>query len=198
MIYSEQRCLPMYIVHLCWINSIFSRCTINLRAWAIERDRSSASLFRYSFSKGMTWLLSIFVLRAQRVSRVPCPQLMIFLFLWLLLLPKSWIFSGCAKWTLRDWRNNNNSVCVLGESPDPELVVLHINGAQESIPRNEFRQPMYSLAGRYDEPIPPRFLAPIDSLKIPAQNTSIFKGTQDWEFFWLRFLNLLYFFVSYA
>ena len=25
-----------------------------------------------------------------------------------------------------------------------------------------------SLAGRYDNPIPPRFLAPIDSLKIPA------------------------------
>jgi hypothetical protein len=27
-----------------------------------------------------------------------------------------------------------------------------------------------SLAGRYDNPIPPRFLAPIDFLKIPAQN----------------------------
>ncbi len=26
-----------------------------------------------------------------------------------------------------------------------------------------------SLAGRYDNPIPPRSLAPIDSLKIPAQ-----------------------------
>ncbi len=26
----------------------------------------------------------------------------------------------------------------------------------------------------------------------------IFKGTQDWEFFWLRFWNLRYFFVSYA
>ncbi len=25
-----------------------------------------------------------------------------------------------------------------------------------------------------------------------------FKGTQDWEFFWLRFWNLHYFFVSYA
>ena len=60
MIYSEQRCLPMYIVHLYWINSIFSRCTINLRAWAKERDILSASLFRNSFSKGMTRLLSIF------------------------------------------------------------------------------------------------------------------------------------------
>ncbi len=28
-----------------------------------------------------------------------------------------------------------------------------------------------SLAGRYDNPIPPRFLAPIDYLKIPAQVT---------------------------
>ncbi len=25
-----------------------------------------------------------------------------------------------------------------------------------------------------------------------------FKGTQDWEFFWLRFLNLYYFFISYV
>ncbi len=28
-----------------------------------------------------------------------------------------------------------------------------------------------SLAGRYDNPIPPRFQAPIDFLKIPAQAT---------------------------
>jgi hypothetical protein len=28
-----------------------------------------------------------------------------------------------------------------------------------------------SLAGRYDNPIPPWFLAPIDFLKIPAQAT---------------------------
>jgi hypothetical protein len=27
---------------------------------------------------------------------------------------------------------------------------------------------LYSLAGRYDNPIPPQFLAPIDFLKIPA------------------------------
>ncbi len=30
-----------------------------------------------------------------------------------------------------------------------------------------------SLAGRYDNPIPPWFLAPIDSLKIPAQNAGL-------------------------
>jgi hypothetical protein len=32
-----------------------------------------------------------------------------------------------------------------------------------------------SLVGRYDNPIPPRSLAPIDSLKIPAQGAGIFK-----------------------
>ncbi len=50
-----------------------------------------------------------------------------------------------------------------------EPVFLNVYGAPELIPRNEFRQPM-SLAGRYDNPIPPRFLAPIDFLKIPALN----------------------------
>ncbi len=52
-----------------------------------------------------------------------------------------------------------------------EPVFLYVYGAPELIPRNEFRQPC-SLAGRYDNPIPrfpPRFLAPIDFLKIPAQ-----------------------------
>jgi hypothetical protein len=49
-----------------------------------------------------------------------------------------------------------------------ELVFLNVYGAQESIPRNEFHQPMCSLAGRYDNHIPTRFLAPIDCLKIPA------------------------------
>ncbi len=50
-----------------------------------------------------------------------------------------------------------------------EPVFLNVYGAQESIPRNEFRQPMCSLAGRYDNPISTRFLARIDCLKIPAQ-----------------------------
>ncbi len=31
-----------------------------------------------------------------------------------------------------------------------------------------------------------------------SQVRILFKGTQDWEFFWLRFWNLRYFFVSYA
>ncbi len=43
-----------------------------------------------------------------------------------------------------------------------EPVFLNVYGAQESIPRNEFRQP--KLAGRYDYPIPLRILGPIDSL----------------------------------
>ncbi len=32
---------------------------------------------------------------------------------------------------------------------------------------------------------------------INTQSSRSFKGTQDWEFFWLRFWNLRYFFVSY-
>ncbi len=41
-------------------------------------------------------------------------------------------------------------------------------------PRIDSKEPIppdcvCSLAGRYDNPIPTRFLAPIDSLKIPAQ-----------------------------
>ncbi len=40
-------------------------------------------------------------------------------------------------------------------------------------PRNRFQEmnsaSLCSLAGRYDNAIPPRFLAPIDSLQIPAQ-----------------------------
>ncbi len=40
-------------------------------------------------------------------------------------------------------------------------------------PRNRFQgmnsASLCSLAGLYDSPIPPRFLAPVDSLKIPAQ-----------------------------
>ena len=39
-------------------------------------------------------------------------------------------------------------------------------------PRNRFRgmnsASLCSLAGRYDNPLPPQFLAPVDSLKIPA------------------------------
>jgi len=60
---------------------------------------------------------------------------------------------------------------VGGGSPPPpqplEPIFLNVYGAQESIPRNEFRH-LCSLAGRYNNPIPTWFLAPIDCLKIPA------------------------------
>jgi hypothetical protein len=49
-----------------------------------------------------------------------------------------------------------------------ELVFLNVYRAQ-----NRFQgmnsASLCSLAGRYNNPIPPRFLAPIDCLKIPAQ-----------------------------
>ncbi len=48
-----------------------------------------------------------------------------------------------------------------------EPVLLNVYGS-----RNWFQGmnsgSLCSLAGRYDNPIPPRFLAPIDFLKIPA------------------------------
>ncbi len=53
------------------------------------------------------------------------------------------------------------------ESKDAEPVFLKVNGAHESIHKNEFAS-LCSLAGRYDNPIPTRFLAPIDCLKILA------------------------------
>ncbi len=66
--------------------------------------------------------------------------------------------------------------CFLRSAPGtaastPEPVFLNVYGAQESIPRNNSAS-LCSLAGRYDNPIPPRFLAPIDTLKIPAQGSS--------------------------
>ncbi len=53
-----------------------------------------------------------------------------------------------------------------------EPVFLNVYGTPKSIPRNKFRQPICSLAGRYDNLLPPRFLAPIDSLKISALSYS--------------------------
>ncbi len=48
-------------------------------------------------------------------------------------------------------------------------------------PENRFQgmnsSSLCSLAGRYDNPIPPRFLAPIDSLKIPARLSQLIKET---------------------
>jgi hypothetical protein len=55
----------------------------------------------------------------------------------------------------------------LGVRSEPEF--LNFQGAHESIPRNQFRQAVCSLAGRYDNSFPTRFLALIDCLKIPVQ-----------------------------
>jgi hypothetical protein len=54
-------------------------------------------------------------------------------------------------------------ICIL----HTELVFLNVYGAQESISRMNSAS-LCSLAGRYDNPIPPWFLASIDSLKIPG------------------------------
>ncbi len=55
-------------------------------------------------------------------------------------------------------------------------------------PRNRFQginsANLCSLAGRYDNPIPPRFLAPIDSLKIPALCYTVYCVT--WVGQWLE------------
>jgi hypothetical protein len=59
------------------------------------------------------------------------------------------------------------TLLLLDTESESEPVLLNVYGVPELIPRIEFRQPI--LAGRYDNPIPPRFLAPIDILKIPAQ-----------------------------
>ncbi len=52
-------------------------------------------------------------------------------------------------------------------------------------PRNRFQgmnsASLCSLAGRYDNPLPPRFLAPIASLKIPAQSAKLFSSRRNWD-----------------
>jgi hypothetical protein len=52
-------------------------------------------------------------------------------------------------------------------------VLLNVYGAPELIPRKNSAS-LCSLAGRYDNPIPTRCLAPINLLKIPA--LSDYKG----------------------
>ncbi len=77
------------------------------------------------------------------------------------------------------------------EGIDP-LLQLEIQESQSPYfsmfmePRNRFQgmksASLFSLAGRYDNPIPTRFLAPVDCLKIPAQ-ASIFwsVGPHKWN-----------------
>jgi hypothetical protein len=58
------------------------------------------------------------------------------------------------------------NVCIVAKVKKiqkSEPVFLNVYGTPESDSRNEFRQPVCSLAGRYDNPLPLRFLAPKDS-----------------------------------
>jgi hypothetical protein len=58
-------------------------------------------------------------------------------------------------------------------------------------PRIDSKEPItvgrVALTGRYDNPVPTRFLAPIGCLKIPAQFQ-----------FWVWFINCFFFIFSYA
>jgi hypothetical protein len=64
----------------------------------------------------------------------------------------------------------------------PETVFLNFYEAQESISRNQFRQPMYPGGLVYDNPIPTRFLALIDCSKIPAETSwQNMEEPEDWE-----------------
>jgi hypothetical protein len=51
----------------------------------------------------------------------------------------------------------------------PEPVLLNVSGDRNRFLGMNFAS-LCSLAGRYDNPIPTRFLGPIDCLKIPAQD----------------------------
>ncbi len=60
-------------------------------------------------------------------------------------------------------------VAHLSPESRAEPVFLNVYGAQESINSAS----LCNLAGRYDNPIPTRCLAPIDCLKITAQSSDI-------------------------
>jgi hypothetical protein len=81
-----------------------------------------------------------------------------------------------SKWRLADLKGTVQLAftfsfrCVVEQSPYFQTFME---------PRNRFQgmnsASLCSLAGPYDNPIPNRFLAPIDCLKIPAQ-VSVFSG----------------------
>ncbi len=60
-----------------------------------------------------------------------------------------------------------------GRNRPPVPEFLNLQGAQESIQRNKFRQSVAWRGGPVDNPIPNRFLDPIECLKIPAQASGI-------------------------
>jgi hypothetical protein len=63
------------------------------------------------------------------------------------------------------------SPCLLlgYHSTESEPVFLNVYGARLRF-QGMNSASLFGLAGRYDNPIPPRFQAPIDCLKIPALN----------------------------
>ncbi len=98
------------------------------------------------------------------------------------------------------------------QGPEVCRIFLKLWGAQKSIPRiqfrqpicglspnvltfkeprNLFRQPMYSLAGRYDNPLCTRYHVPIDCLKFPAQSlASIANGDKNSETSWKNIMDV--------
>ncbi len=93
------------------------------------------------------------------------------------LKPKSWTYnfaevSGHNLVIFQTWVSTYN-VYITNQSP----YFFTFMG-----PRNRFQgmnsASLCSLAGRYDNPIPPRFLAPIDCLNIPAQFQTTFAQRQ--------------------
>ncbi len=66
-------------------------------------------------------------------------------------------------WRVTGIRYSNQAMMQLQKDSRTEPVFLNVYGAQELISAS-----LCSLAGRYDNPIPTRCLAPIDFKKIPA------------------------------
>ncbi len=72
--------------------------------------------------------------------------------------PYSWLWK---------WLHPARLFCWLWKGAHPKPVFLNVHGAPDWF-QGMNSAGLCSLAGRYDNPIPPRFLAPIDFLKIPA------------------------------
>ncbi len=80
------------------------------------------------------------------------------------------------------WRAYKGVIhCVFDKVPNPQNCFFTPNknlGGEGSLPQIPlqvnflFRQAACSLAGRFDNPIPTPFLAPIDCLKIPTLNAA--------------------------
>jgi hypothetical protein len=73
-------------------------------------------------------------------------------------------------------QTSSRGACTCSPGLALEVVFLNVYGAQELIPRMNSAS-LCSLAGQYDNPIPTRFLAPIDFLKIPALESQVFLNT---------------------